>query len=55
MYIVLSLLVCLGGLLIYTLVPTDRIKASSIGMWCFIVGLLAFLLTWHGQPFFPHT
>ncbi len=45
--IYLSLLVCLGGLVLYFLSVKD--KPAQIGVRCFTVGLLVFLMTFSNK------
>lgn len=44
---VLSLLICLLGLVVYAI--SNNGKAQALALHCFWVGLLAFLLTWGGH------
>ena len=45
MYIVLSLLVCIIGLLMYLMAKTNN-EVKTIGLHMFWVGLFVFLLGW---------
>jgi hypothetical protein len=53
MFVLLPLLVCIVGLGMWVLVDAGKYpKAVEIGKVMFWVGLLTFLLTWHGgKPF----
>lgn len=44
---ILSLLICLLGLVVYSI--SNNGKAQALSLHCFWVGLLAFLLTWGGR------
>lgn len=49
MWIALSLVVCIVGLLIYCFVDAAKHPhAPALALHMFWVGLLAFLLLWHG-------
>lgn len=48
MIILLPLLISLVGLIMYAL--SSNAKVTTIGLHMFWVGLLAFLLAYHGQP-----
>lgn len=48
MFIAISLLVCLVGLLMYALAPQPQAKVVAIGYAMFCCGLLAFLLQFGG-------
>lgn len=53
MVIILSLLICIvGAIIVYTTVPTPTSRWTEIGRAMLWMGLVAFLLSYHGgNPF----